>query len=426
MKLLSRKLNWLLAETCEKARALNGYGMIVLKEGHISDHSQLMISILSWGETPETLALGETPDISEFAAFKWYEWVKYRDQQVAFPDDNFVLARYLGPSFDIGPAMTAKLLIKNGQYIHRSTFRGLTDDELADPNQIKERKEFDISITEKLGASAKPEDLSAVEPDVETPHLPLYEDNDGGGTGPIPDREDLEDDHYDQYINADVLLPTLGTYKTGKVTWRKRDAHGRELGKWNAKAALDTREYIVEFPDGSEAEYAANTIAENMYAQCDLDGQQHILMKGIVDCKKDSNAIPKAQAYVVDTRGIKSRRKTTKGWSLCVQWRDGTSTWEPLATLKESNRVEVAEYAISQGVDDEPAFAWWVPFTLKKRESIISAVNARYHKRTHKFGIEMPKSVTHAKSIDTANGNTHYCKMQLLKRLRQLELLSKS
>ena len=55
--------------------------------------------------------------------------------------------------------MTTKLLIKNGQYIHRSTFRGLTDDELADPNQIKERNEFDISITEKLGASAKPEDL---------------------------------------------------------------------------------------------------------------------------------------------------------------------------------------------------------------------------------------------------------------------------
>ena len=68
--------------------------------------------------------------------------------------------------------------------------------------------------------------------------------------------------------------------------------------------------------------------------------------------------------------------------------------------------MEVAEYAISQGVNDEPAFAWWVPYTLKKRERIISAVDARYHKRTHKFGIEMPKSVTHAKSIDTANGNT--------------------
>ena len=88
-----------------------------------------------------------------------------------------------------------------------------------------------------------------------------------------------------------------------------------------------------------------------MYAQCDLDGQQHILMKSIVDCKKDSNAIPKVQAIVVDTRGMKSRRKTTKCWFLYVQWRAGTSTWESLAALKESKPVEVAEYAISQGAD---------------------------------------------------------------------------
>ena len=85
------------------------------------------------GEVPETLVSGETPDISEFASFQWYEWVKFRDQQVSFPHDNFVLGRYLGPSFDIGPAMTAKILKKNGEYVHRSTYRSLTDDELNDP-----------------------------------------------------------------------------------------------------------------------------------------------------------------------------------------------------------------------------------------------------------------------------------------------------
>ena len=45
------------------------------------------------GEVPETLVCGETPDISEFASFQWYEWIKFRDQQVAFPHDNFVLGR---------------------------------------------------------------------------------------------------------------------------------------------------------------------------------------------------------------------------------------------------------------------------------------------------------------------------------------------
>jgi hypothetical protein len=66
----------------------------------------------------------------------------------------------------------------------------------------------------------------------------------------------------------------------------------------------------------------------------------------------------------------------------------------------------VAEYAVSQGIDHEPAFSWWVPYVLKKRERIISAVNNRYHKRTHKFGIEVPKSVADAIRLDKENGNT--------------------
>ena len=155
------------------------------------------------GESPETLVSGETPDISEFASFRWYEWIKYRDQHVAFPDDNFVLGRYLGPSFDIGPALTAKILLKNGEYIHRSTYRILTEDEILDPNEIKLREEFDNAIEAKLGEHAKPEELS--EEGADTPHLPLYEDDSGGVHTPTPDRDDLRDDQYDQYLNSEVL-----------------------------------------------------------------------------------------------------------------------------------------------------------------------------------------------------------------------------
>ena len=48
-----------------------------------------------------------------------------------------------------------------------------------------------------------------------------------------------------------------------------------------------------------------------------------------------------------------------------------------MASTKESNPVEVTEFAISQGVENEPAFAWWVPYTLKKRDIIVSVVNDR-------------------------------------------------
>ena len=54
----------------------------------------------------------------------------------------------------------------------------------------------------------------------------------------------------------------------------------------------------------------------------------------------------------------------------------------------------------------EPAFAWWVPFVLKKRNRILAKVKSKYWLRTHKFGIRIPKSVEEARKIDEQNGET--------------------
>jgi hypothetical protein len=66
----------------------------------------------------------------------------------------------------------------------------------------------------------------------------------------------------------------------------------------------------------------------------------------------------------------------------------------------------VAEYAVSRGICHEPTFAWWVPYVLKKRDRIIAKVKTRYLKGTHKFGIEVPKTIGRAREIDRENGNT--------------------
>jgi hypothetical protein len=99
-------------------------------------------------------------------------------------------------------------------------------------------------------------------------------------------------------------------------------------------------------------------------------------------------------------------RKTTASWWICVLWKNGETSWERLADLKESNPLEVAEYSLAQGIDHEAAFCWWVPHVINRHEWIISAVNNRYLKRTHKFGIAVPKTVRDATQLDLANGNT--------------------
>ena len=106
------------------------------------------------GMTPDTKRSGETSDITTFYEFGWYQWVYFRDTYVTFPGDKLVLGRYCGPSFYVGPALTAKILRKNGQQVYRSTYRALTLYELVNPYEIKARDEFETAIKEKLGPAA--------------------------------------------------------------------------------------------------------------------------------------------------------------------------------------------------------------------------------------------------------------------------------
>jgi hypothetical protein len=66
----------------------------------------------------------------------------------------------------------------------------------------------------------------------------------------------------------------------------------------------------------------------------------------------------------------------------------------------------VNEYAATKNLHDEPSLAWWVPHVLKKRNIIIAVVTKRYHTRTHKFGIQVPKTRDEAVKLDEENGNT--------------------
>ena len=99
-------------------------------------------------------------------------------------------------------------------------------------------------------------------------------------------------------------------------------------------------------------------------------------------------------------------RKTTVGWKLLVQWAYVSESWIALKDMKESHPVELAEFAKARNIADEPAFAWWIPYTLRKRAVILSKLKARILKTTHTYGIEIPTSVEHAFTLDRKNGNT--------------------
>ena len=98
------------------------------------------------------------------------------------------------------------------------------------------------------------------------------------------------------------------------------------------------------------------------------------------------------------------------GWELLVKWRDQRESWVRLCELKKSHPIETAEFAMARGIQDQPAFAWWVPFTLGKRDGIVYAIKSRVRKVTRKNGIEIPLDVEHAGRLDKLNGNDLWAK----------------
>ena len=188
---------------------------------------------------------------------------------------------------------------------------------------------------------------------------------------------------------------------SGKVTKRVLGPDGKVAGKYDDNPYLNSIIYEVELADGRIKEYGANITAENMLTQVDSDGFSLSLMEGIIDYKRDDSiGISKTDKYITTSRGQRRLRKTTVGWKLLVKWRDQSESWVKLSELKESHPVETAEFAKSRGIDDKPAFAWWVPHMLKKRNAIISAMKVRLQKTTHKYGIEIPSSVERWKLIE--------------------------
>ena len=366
------------------------------------------------GQNPVTATFGTQPDISNICQFDWYDWCYYREtSNVQFPFQRRKLGRVLGPLKNEGNEMTQAILNIHGKIVPRRSISRLTSEEINSVSELAKRNAFDAAIKLKLGdsislpvASPIPVELSEEdllqEPDEVTIEVPLEDPVDSAG------RAVYDKPFTDYLIHAEVLLPQGEEFQSAKVKGRSKDINGTSIGTFDSNPILNSIVYDVEFPDGAVKQYAANTIAENMYSQLDHEGHSQSILDSIIDYKTDGNAVQKDKMYVVTKSGQRRLRRTTAGWKLLVKFKDGAKQWIPLKVLKETNPVQVAEFASARDIVDEPAFKYWVPFTLRKRDRIIASVNSRVKRTTHKYGIEVPRSIEHALQLDALNGNTFW------------------
>ena len=132
-----------------------------------------------------------------------------------------------------------------------------------------------------------------------------------------------------------------------------------------------------------------------------------MLLHEITDHATDGKAVTKDDGYSTSSNGNRVPKVTTKGWKLLCHWKDGSSSWVPLKDMKGSYPIPVAEYAKHNMLVEEPAIAWWVPQTLRRRDRIIKQVKTGLHRKTHKYGIEVPTTVEQALRLDKLSGTDH-------------------
>ena len=104
------------------------------------------------GEVSETLMSGKTSEISQFCELEWFKWTLICDETAPFPDNVLKLGHYLVPSIGKGSAMSPKIFTQNGQMLHRSTYRPLISDEIADKEGLDAQEQFMARVHEKLGS----------------------------------------------------------------------------------------------------------------------------------------------------------------------------------------------------------------------------------------------------------------------------------
>ncbi|KAI2513325.1 Reverse transcriptase (RNA-dependent DNA polymerase) [Fragilaria crotonensis] len=347
------------------------------------------------GRTPLEIITGKTPDISEYLDFEFYDWVTFRSNAGI---GEVQLGRWLSVSHRVGRLMSDWILPDSAIPVSATTVQRLTNDERSTDEMKQQMNEYEEKV--KSTFEARSSDIAnAIR---------------GVDSSKIIDHENEDETFFSEFtrvIDDDAMLPHAEDEiddNKGLVEVESDQYVGMELALPRGDDCMMVHAEEVEFINGHVEELTANIIAENLIAQVDDEGRRQMILEEILDHRTTSEAIPKSQGTYVNHYGVKRQKQTTRGWESLIQWKDGSTDLDALKDFKESYPVKLALYAVEHGIDDEPAFAWWVSYVLKKQKRILQKVKAKskYWSRTHKYGVRVPKNIKEAIEINKENGNT--------------------
>lgn len=104
---------------------------------------------------------------------------------------------------------------------------------------------------------------------------------------------------FDNYIGTEITVQRGDSTTRARVKKRVQDKTTFCLiVKCHNNPYMNTAVYKVEFPDGNMEGYSVNLVAENLYLQCDAEGNMYLVVTEISDHKRGNDVIPVSDSFV--------------------------------------------------------------------------------------------------------------------------------
>ena len=121
-------------------------------------------------------------------------------------------------------------------------------------------------------------------------------------------------------------------------------------------STLDTCEYKIEWDANGMSTATANIIVKLMYNMCDEAGNRILLFDTMVAHRRCLTANTHTDQKFTDHNSKVQYKRSTKGWQICVQWKDSSTSWEKLSVTKEYYSVKTDKHAVNNDIGGKPDF----------------------------------------------------------------------
>ena len=186
------------------------------------------------------IVTGETPDISEFIDFEFYDRVWYYDQKKIEVDGSGrrLAQEWLGVAHRVGSDLCYWLLLDSGKVIARTTVQHVVRDDYLNDDVKHDIESFDRSIEERQSDQnfmADPANGFYIQDKPDKVPNGIARTEEDYGDMIIPDTldaEDINDDMIDIYLNAELIFDVgTGSERRGRVVKRAKGTSGKLIGR---------------------------------------------------------------------------------------------------------------------------------------------------------------------------------------------------